>query len=416
MQASYMFAVFLNIKTTKNRKMKNKFLFIHLFLIGLLFTTLNSCEKNDSIVKKDVVIMWANPADISLGTALSATQLNAVTDVSGTFVYTPAIGTVLDIGNQELNVVFTPTDAVNYNVASKTVTINVNTKKSPVITWANPTEIASGTALSNIQLNAVADVSGTFVYTPAIGTVLDIGNQELKAVFTPTDAVNYNVASKIVTINVTQGISSAVFNNTKTYGTMTDQNGNTYKTIVIGTQTWMAENLRVTKYRNGDPIPNSTNNAAWIALTTGSYCNYDNATDNDKINTFGRLYNWYAVNDSRNIAPTGWHVPTDAEWTTLITYLGGQSLAGGNLKEIGTTHWISPNDGADNASGFTALPGGYRGTNGEFFTFGFTGHWWSSSVYDAANAWGLYVNCFDANASRYSKGKSYGFSVRCVKD
>jgi uncharacterized protein (TIGR02145 family) len=139
--------------------------------------------------------------------------------------------------------------------------------------------------------------------------------------------------------------------------TVKDFEGNVYKTITIGTQTWMADNLRTTKYRNGDAIPEVTDSSAWINLITGAYCNYNNTRNNDTIVSYGRFYNLYAVTDNRNICPTGWHVSTDAEWTTLTDYLGGASVAGDKLKEKGTTHWESPNAGATNEIGFTALPG-----------------------------------------------------------
>src|SRR5664280_1230387 len=199
-------------------------------------------------------------------------------------------------------------------------------RKNPVITWENPADITEGTLLSATQLNATADVAGIFVYTPAIGTKPDVGYyQDLKVDFTPT-AVDYNFATKTVTINVilsfkpTNGLTTAIFNNTKTYGTMTDQDGNEYKTITIGTQTWMAENLRTTKYRDGTVIPNISY-GAWDTHFTGAYCTYNNTNDAVSIATHGRLYNWNAVTDSRNIAPAGWHVPTDAEWTTLTLSL-----------------------------------------------------------------------------------------------
>ena len=150
-------------------------------------------------------------------------------------------------------------------------------------------------------------------------------------------------------------------------GTVTDIDGNTYQTVKIGDQWWMAENLKVTCYRNGDAIPNITDGTTWASLSTGAYCEYNNDINN--VATYGRLYNWYAVTDSRNIAPAGWHVPSDAEWKQLEMYLGmSQSEAdatgwrgtdeGGKLKEVGTMHWNSPNTGATNESGFTALPGG----------------------------------------------------------
>jgi len=177
--------------------------------------TYNKASKTVKInvaAKKDPIITWANPADISYGTLLSATQLNATADVPGTFVYTPEVGVKLDAGiNQDLKVDFTPADAATYNNASKTVKINVAAKKDPVITWANPEDISYGTLLSDTQLNATADVPGTFVYTPAVGVKLDAGtNQDLKVDFTPKDAATYNNASKIVKINVTAVINHAI--------------------------------------------------------------------------------------------------------------------------------------------------------------------------------------------------------------
>lgn len=151
-------------------------------------------------------------------------------------------------------------------------------------------------------------------------------------------------------------------------GTVTDIDGNIYQTIKIGTQWWMAENLKVTHYRNGDSIPNVTDETAWSNLTTGAYGNYNN--DDDISNTYANLYNWYAVNDSRNIAPIGWHIPTDAEWQTLVDYLGGESVAGSKMKETGTEHWRSPNVGTTNESGFSALPGDYRGISGKYYSVG----------------------------------------------
>ncbi len=217
--------------------------------------------------------------------------------------------------------------------------------------------------------------------------------------------------------NPTNGKTTAIFNTSKTYGSMTDQDGNVYKTIKIGTQTWMAENLRTTKYRNSEVIPKVTDNTAWSVLSTGAYCNYKNSSNNDTIATYGRLYNWYSVVDTRNIAPTGWHVPTDADWTTLITYLGGEGIAGGTLKELGLTHWISPNALADNTSGFTALPGGCRNNDGTFSYIGQDGDWWSSTEYGTSSAWGWNVPFNNSNSSALPKvDKVFGFSVRCLQD
>ena len=293
------------------------------------------------------------------------------------------------------------------------------TKINPAISWENPADIFYGTLLDTLQLNATADVVGTFEYTPAANTKLNEGtNQELKVIFTPNDATVYNSASKTVIINVLPAsLSTAIFNPDVTYGSVTDIDGNRYKTITIGTQTWMAENLRTTKYRNGDAIPEVSGNTAWMGLSTDAYCNYENSTDEIRIATMGRLYNWFAVTDSRNIAPEGWHVATDAEWSTLTSFLGNETNAGGKLKEKGNTHWNSPNNGATNASGFTALPSGRREYNtGLFINDGYDGFWWTSSAYNPDYSWYRYLH-YDVSAIyRANFHKQYGFSVRCVKD
>ena len=213
--------------------------------------------------------------------------------------------------------------------------------------------------------------------------------------------------------NPTNGKTTAVFNPSVTYGTMTDQDGNVYKTVTIGTQTWMAENLKVTKYNDGIAIPNVTDNTAWKELTTGALCDYANTPSNSE--TYGKLYNWYAVKTGK-LAPKGWHVPSDAEWTELTNYLGGTSVAGGKLKETGTTHWASPNTGATNETGFTALPGGNRGIYGAFYTIGNNGYWWSATESNANNAWYRLMYCDYSNVTRDGSDKEVGFSVRCVRD
>ena len=220
---------------------------------------------------------------------------------------------------------------------------------------------------------------------------------------------------KEITIKTLATPGPITFNPDLTYGTMTDNDGNVYKTIIIGTHTWMAENLRTTKYRNGDPIDNVTDNAAWATLSTGAYCWNNNDAASYKA-VYGALYNWYAVADSRKIAPEGWHVPTDAEWTTLIDYLGGW-YSGGELKETGMEHWASPNTSATNGSGFTALPGGDRFYDGGTFNdVGRTGLWWSSTSFDATIAGFRKLGYYSANFVSGYYFKQDGFSVRCIKD
>lgn len=183
--------------------------------------------------------------------------------------------------------------------------------------------------------------------------------------------------------------------------------------ITIGTQIWQSKNLDVPTYRNGDAIPKVTDATQWSNLTTGAWCWYNNDSATYSA-TYGRLYNWYAVADPRGLCPTGWHAPTDAEWTTLVNQLGGSSVAGGALKS--TTGWTSPNTGATNSSGFTGLPGGFRFDNGSFFNFGFNGYWWSSTEDDTANAWVRFLGYLDGNIDRFSSNKQDGFSVRCLRD
>jgi len=196
--------------------------------------------------------------------------------------------------------------------------------------------------------------------------------------------------------------------------TVTDIDGNVYHTVRIGTQVWMVENLKTSHYRDGTPIPNITDAEAWENLKSGAYCDYNNDAKNS--DTYGRLYNWYAATDSHNIAPFGFHVPSDEEWTTLIDYLGGREVAGGKLKETGTSHWESPNIMATNTSGFTALSGGYRTPVGKFYDIGTRGFWWCSTQYDSGFAYVLDMGSTFSNAGSHARFKRGGFSVRCLRD
>ncbi|MFO7622059.1 MAG: fibrobacter succinogenes major paralogous domain-containing protein [Bacteroidales bacterium] len=202
----------------------------------------------------------------------------------------------------------------------------------------------------------------------------------------------------------------AVFNPDVTYGSVTDEDGITYKTVEIGTQTWMAENLRTTKYNDGTPVPLVTDNTEWAALTTPGLSWYNNDTD-----VYGALYNWYAVNTGK-LCPAGWHVPDDEEWSTLTSFLGGEAVAGSTLKEAGTLHWLPPNAGATNETGFTALPGGYRSSAGTYTNIKRYAYWWSSSQRTTNDAWFRDLSYGYNNADRTSSNKKGGFSVRCVMD
>ena len=195
--------------------------------------------------------------------------------------------------------------------------------------------------------------------------------------------------------------------------TVKDIDGNVYKTVKIGTQTWMAENLKTTKFNDGTKIPLVSVITAWEKLTTPAYSWYDNNISNSKTK-YGALYNWYTVNTGK-LCPAGWHVPSDAEWTILTNQFGTDNIAGGKLKETGTTHWQTPNGGAENEGGFTAIPGGIRGSNGAFGDQGYFGYWWSSTESVATEAWYRYIGYNEGWVQRLSFGKKQsGFSVRCV--
>jgi uncharacterized protein (TIGR02145 family) len=204
-----------------------------------------------------------------------------------------------------------------------------------------------------------------------------------------------------------------------TYGTMTDQEGNTYKTIVIGTQEWMAENLNTSIYRNGDAIPTNLDDAAWQNTTSGAWAYYNN--DASYACPYGKLYNWYTCVDARQLCPTGWHVPTDAEWTILTDYLGGQGMAGGKMKTTGTIEaatglWYSPNAEATNSSGFSGTPGGYRYNFAEYDFIRRSGGWWSSSEGSLNGALPRILSYGNALAESPNLDKQRGFSVRCLRD
>lgn len=191
-----------------------------------------------------------------------------------------------------------------------------------------------------------------------------------------------------------------------------DADGNIYSTVIIGNQEWFAENLKTTKLNNGTPIPYIIDNGTWGGLRTPAYCWYNNQTTYG--NTYGALYNWYAVNTG-NLCPTGWHVPTDAEWTAFTDYVGGATVAGTKLKA--TSGWNSGGNGTDEY-GFSALPGGFRYYYyyGGFFDVGDSGYWWSSTEGLATNAWNRGMFYDDRFVDHFCNDKSRGLSVRCVRD
>ncbi len=250
-------------------------------------------------------------------------------------------------------------------------------------------------------------------------------NQEIKLRFSPTSSIGYS-ASLFIYSNSDVGVDELFLKGLASeIGTVTDIDGNVYKTVKIGDQWWMAENLKVTHYRNGDSIPHASDDSAWAGMTVGAYSNYYNNEEN--VNIYGRLYNWYVIEDIRNIAPIGWHVPSDDEWKILEMYLGVSPAIidawggrgtdeGGKMKEIGTSHWISPNTGATNLSGFSARPGGYRTDYGHYTNLRSSAIYWSSTAPAAEVALIRRLSNDNSLIDRWHFEKPFGFSIRCIKD
>jgi|WetSurMetagenome_2_1015567.scaffolds.fasta_scaffold00166_13 uncharacterized protein (TIGR02145 family) len=257
--------------------------------------------------------------------------------------------------------------------------------------------------------NKTTDGSGTGSFTSNLTGLITNTTYYLRA---------YAITSAGTSYGTLQAFTTDAFT---TVGQITDIDNAVYTTIAIGNQTWMKENLKVTHYNNGDPIPDIIDDNEWWNLITGAYCDYDNNPINSTA--YGRLYNWYAVTDSRNLCPSGWHVPSDTEWIELVNYLGGESVAGGKLKEQGTSHWISPNTDATNLSGFTALPAGIREkaslNSVDFSVYSFMGvyvDFWTTteSNFSFSNAWAC--GFMQGKVWHESNWKFESLSVRCIKD
>jgi uncharacterized protein (TIGR02145 family) len=253
--------------------------------------------------------------------------------------------------------------------------------------------------------------------TPVTGTFAAInwanGPYFIKTETDPTGSTTYTITgtSQLMSVpyalySATSGDSSALQSQVASLQTTT------YPNVLIGTQYWMEKNLEVTNYRNGDIIPYVSDPTAWAGLTTGAWCYYNNDTESG----YGKLYNWYAVTDPRGLAPTGWHVPIEAEWTIITNFLGGENVAGGNMKTTGTKSWITPNTAATNSSGFSGLPGGARSSVGAFSNIGSIGNWWSSTEANTGAAWFRDLGYNNDNVFTGNTGKGTGFSVRCLRD
>jgi uncharacterized protein (TIGR02145 family) len=322
-------------------------------------------------------------------------------------------------------VVFGPNTYWNFSGISQFPTVTT----SAISSVQNTTAISGGTISSDGGSAVTArGVCWSTVPGPTVALATKTSNGSGTGNFSSNISGLSINTTYYVRAYATNGVGTAYGNEISftTLNLPVDIDGNAYDTVVIGTQVWMSKNLRVSKYRNGDPIPTNLNNTDWQNSTSGAYAIYNNTTSNDSI--YGKLYNWYAVADPRGLCPVGWHVPSDAEWQTLETALGmpavelnntgGRGSAqnvGGQMKSVSPL-WLSPNTGATNSSGFSGLPGGRRVSNGAYDFIGYYGYWWSSTQSATTSAWLRYLHYSFGNVYLSGNTKRVGFSVRCVRD
>jgi uncharacterized protein (TIGR02145 family) len=293
------------------------------------------------------------------------------------------------------------------------ISVLQGSETGPAVYVETQTTTTNGNGLISIKIGTGTAITGSFA-----GINWAAGTYFIKTETDPAGGSNYSITGtqEVLSVPYAMYAGKSVNDSAQTAAitALQTQVPAFLPTIVIGKQQWMKENLDVVTYRNGDIIPKVTDPTAWAALTTGAWCYYNNDPANGAI--YGKLYNWYAVNDARGLAPQGWHIPTDAEWDTLSTKLGGVTVAGGKMKTTGTTRWTTPNTGATNESGFAGLPGGYRIYDGSFDIVGSYGFWWSATEFNTAFARFLFLTSTNGTLSRNFDYKAAGFSVRCLRD
>jgi uncharacterized protein (TIGR02145 family) len=291
-------------------------------------------------------------------------------------------------------------------------TLNQNT------TGSAATLTTSRTFQTNLASTSTASFNGSANVTPGVTGTLPVANGGTGAT-TPTAALNALLPTQSQSTTIGATLKS---NGTNTYwdnfsaaGTVQDISGNFYNTVAIGTQVWFKENLRTKKYRSGALIPVVTNTDSSTLVGQMYYYVNDSLTN---YSIYGALYNWKATQSSDSLCPVGWHVPTDTEFTTLTTFLGGVSVAGGKMKSVGTSYWNSPNTGATNESSLSILPGGNRNVSGgSFSNIKFNAVFWTSTSFDSANAYIRFLNYDGTTVDRYdSLNKALGTSIRCIKN
>jgi uncharacterized protein (TIGR02145 family) len=309
------------------------------------------------------------------------------------------------------------------------LTFTTNAISLPALTTVSITDISASSATSggNITSDGGASVldRGVCWSTLANPTTADYTTSDgtgiggfISNITGLTDGTLYHVRAYATNSKGTAYGNELTFTTSVAGATVQDIDGNVYNTVTIGTQTWTVENLMTTRFDDGTSISLVTDNSAWSSSNAPAYCWFNNDAASYQA-TYGALYNWYAINPAsnggKNICPTGWHAPTDPEWTNLTTFLGGLSVAGGKLKETGTTHWQSPNTGATNETGFTALPGGSRDMSGAFTPIGTVGYYWTVSMYSPIEGWNRNFDYNSSAVNSFFNYKQSGFSVRCLQ-
>jgi uncharacterized protein (TIGR02145 family) len=345
---------------------------------------------------------------LSVPYALQSVRVQQLSDAM------PALGDIL---------FFDGTNWVNVPAGEPGQFLQMQTDKIPA--WSGP-KFPALTTTEVSSINATRAVSGGIITDDGGGTIQERGvcwstseNPTIADSKTSDGSGTGSFVSKLtgLLLNTTYYVRAYATNWSTAYGNqisfttaegLKDYDGNAYNIVTIGTQVWIEENLKTTHFKDGISIPNVTGDAGWAALTSEGYCWYDNEISNKEL--YGALYNYYAVSNAHNLCPDGWHVPTNDDWNTLITFLGGASVAGGKMKETGTEHWNTPNTDATNESGFTALPGGHRQVAGAFVTKGDYGYWsYPAGCYKVIlnNSGEVLADCVEYQ---------FGFSVRCIQD
>jgi uncharacterized protein (TIGR02145 family) len=288
-------------------------------------------------------------------------------------------------------------------------------------------EVISGSQINLVWSDNSTNEIGFKVERKTItGTFVEIGNTTTNITTFNDTGLTQNTSYTYRIYSYNSSGNSPNYSNEITLVTLNttalDLDGNIYPLVTICGKTWSRTNLNVSRYKNGEIIPQVTSYNEWLNSTNGAWCYFENNSTNGLI--YGKIYNWYAINDPRGLAPEGYHIPSETEWNELINCLdvnanGGSTtpnIAGGKMKSTGTSLWTSPNTGATNESGFTGLPGGYRSNGGQFFDVGGRGYWWSSTQFNQQQAWTRHVNNVTAQVNKFLNYKNSGFYVRFVKN